>query len=53
MPYEYLLSDDYIKAYKTYLRTIVGYLNPNRTLFDKDIDDIFELDRIISQVFEF
>ena len=42
--------NDYIQAFKSYLKTIAGYLNPNRTVVDQDIDDIFQLDKIISQV---
>ena len=41
---------EYFQGFKTYLKTISQYLNPNRTVSDKDIDDIFELDRQLSKV---
>ena len=42
--------DKYIKAFKNYIKTIGGYLNPNRLVVDKDIDDIFELHKSLAEV---
>lgn len=41
---------EFIQAYKTYIKTIAAYLNPNRTVVDKDIDDIFQLEKNLAQV---
>lgn len=53
--YDFFEKESYVNAYKSYLKIIAGYLNPNRPVSDieKDVDDLFDLEKSLAQVVEF
>lgn len=49
-PTEFFHLDAYVQAFKSYIKTVAGYLNPSHSANQNDVDDLFELAKSLALV---